>query len=80
MFDVKFIPVALCPSTELVGDVLREAPRKTDSLDSIIVVDNVPIVGPDRLDKLKNVIRKIFTKIGKIISEYYPEENGQTKG
>ena len=68
------------PLAELVGDVLREAPKKTDSLDSIVVVDNVPVVGPDRLDKLKNVIRKIFTKIGQVVSEYYPEENGQTKG
>ena len=66
--------------SELVGDVLKEAPKKTDSLDSLIVVDNVPVVGPDRLEKLKNVIRKIFSKIGKVVSEYYPEENGQTKG
>lgn len=66
--------------SELVGDVLKEAPKKTDGLESIIVVDNVPVVGPDRLEKLKNVIRKIFTKIGKVVSEYYPEENEQTKG
>ena len=65
---------------ELLGDILKEAPKKTDSLDSIIVVDNVPMVGPDRLEKLKNVIRKIFNKFGKVVSEFYPEEDGQTKG
>jgi translation initiation factor 3 subunit B len=35
----------------------------------------------DRLDKLKNVIRKIMGKFGTIVGEYYPaDENGQTKG
>jgi len=80
MFDDPEDFVDQISDEELIGDVIREAPKKTDSLDSIIVVDNVPIVGPDRLDKLKNVIRKIFTKIGKVVSEYYPEEDGQTKG
>jgi translation initiation factor 3 subunit B len=46
----------------------------------VIVVDNVPQVGPDRLEKLKNVIHKIFSKFGKIINDYYPEEDGKTKG
>ena len=65
---------------ELIGDVLKEEPKKLDGLDSIVIVDNVPAVGPDRLEKLKNVIRKIFTKFGKIVSEFYPEEEGSTKG
>ena len=67
-------------SIELLGDILKEAPTESGSLDSIIVVDNVPVVGPERLEKLKNVIRKVFSKFGKIITEFYPEENGQTKG
>eukprot|EP00794_Sanderia_malayensis_P008994 gene8994-9955_t len=65
---------------ELLGDVLKERPKKSDGLDSIVIVDNVPVVGPERLEKLKNVIKKIFSKFGKIVSEYYPEENGSTKG
>nr|2KRB_A Chain A, Eukaryotic translation initiation factor 3 subunit B [Homo sapiens] len=48
--------------------------------DSVIVVDNVPQVGPDRLEKLKNVIHKIFSKFGKITNDFYPEEDGKTKG
>ena len=64
----------------MVGDILKEKPKKSDGLDSIIIVDNVPVVGQERLEKLKNVIRKIFSKFGKIISEYYPEEDGSTKG
>ena len=59
---------------------MKEEPKKLDGLDSIVIVDNVPAVGPDRLEKLKNVIRKIFTKFGKIVSEFYPEEEGSTKG
>ena len=49
--------------------------------DCIIVVDNVPTIPPDRLDKLKNVIRKVFSKFGKIVTEHYPQdEKGLTKG
>lgn len=45
------------------------------------MVDGVPQVGPDRLDKLKSVINKIFSKFGNIINDYYPiSENGHTKG
>ena len=49
--------------------------------DCIIVVDNVPTIPPDRLEKLKNVIRKVFSKFGKIVTEHYPlDDNGLTKG
>ncbi|XP_023372296.1 eukaryotic translation initiation factor 3 subunit B [Otolemur garnettii] len=65
---------------ELLGDVLRDRPQEADGIDSVIVVDNVPQVGPDRLDKLKNVIHKIFSKFGKITNDFYPEEDGKTKG
>ena len=65
---------------ELLDDVLRERPQETDGIDSVVVVDNVPQVGPERLEKLKNVIHKIFSKFGKITNEFYPEEEGKTKG
>ncbi|XP_060116568.1 eukaryotic translation initiation factor 3 subunit B [Heteronotia binoei] len=65
---------------ELLGDILQERPQEADGIDSVIVVDNVPQVGPDRLEKLKNVIHKIFSKFGKITNEFYPESDGQTKG
>jgi translation initiation factor 3 subunit B len=41
----------------------------------VIVVDNVPQVGADRLDKLQNVLRKIFSKFGKIQTEHYPKDD-----
>ncbi|XP_034293772.1 eukaryotic translation initiation factor 3 subunit B [Pantherophis guttatus] len=65
---------------ELLGDILQELPQEADGIDSVIVVDNVPQVGPDRLEKLKNVIHKFFSKFGKITNEFYPEADGQTKG
>ena len=65
---------------ELLGDLLKRKPKFLEGTESLIVVDNVPTVGPDRLDKLKNVIGKVFGKFGKITSEFYPDENGLTKG
>lgn len=66
--------------TELLEDILKEKPQEADGIDSVVVVDNVPQVGPERLDKLKNVIHKIFSKFGKITTEFYPEADGLTKG
>ncbi|XP_028825038.1 eukaryotic translation initiation factor 3, subunit Ba [Denticeps clupeoides] len=65
---------------ELLEDVLRDRPQEADGIDSVIVVDNVPQVGPERLEKLKNVVQKIFSKFGKITNEFYPEAEGKTKG
>ena len=39
------------------------------------------LVGTERIEKLKQVIRKIFQKHGKVITEHYPlNEKGETKG
>lgn len=70
----------ISPYAELLGDVLKEKPLEADGIDSVIVVDNVPQVGPDRLEKLKNVIHKIFSKFGRITNEFYPDADGKTKG
>ena len=65
---------------ELLGDLLKNRPKEADGIESVIVVDNVPQVGPEKQEKLKNMIRKIFGKFGKIQSEYFPLENDITKG
>ncbi|XP_038067508.1 eukaryotic translation initiation factor 3 subunit B-like [Patiria miniata] len=65
---------------ELLGDILKQRPQKAIGSDSVIVVDNIPNVGQDRLPKLKNVIRRIFSKFGDISTEHYPDDNGVTKG
>ena len=55
-------------------------PKEADGIDAVIVVDCLPIVGPDRLHKLRNVITKIFSKFGQIHSDYYPDKDGTTLG
>lgn len=66
---------------ELLKDVLAKKPRETDGFESVIIVDGVPQVGPDRLEKLKNVIKKIFSAVGTIVSEYLAlDAAGHTKG
>ena len=66
---------------DLLGDLLKQKPRETDGVESVIVVDGVPQVGPERIEKLTTVINKIFSKFGTIVNDYYPtNENGQTKG
>ena len=64
----------------MLGDILKHKPQEADGIESVIVVDNVPQVGPEKQEKLKNMIRKIFGKFGKILSEYFPLENDITKG
>lgn len=63
-----------------MGDLLKKKPKPTDGIDNVIVVDNIPQVGAERLEKLKNVIRKLYSKFGKIVNDFYPEEDGKTKG
>ncbi|XP_076808792.1 eukaryotic translation initiation factor 3 subunit B-like [Clavelina lepadiformis] len=66
--------------SELLPDLLEKRPKEADGIDAVIVVDNVPMVGADRLPKLKTVISKIFSKFGPIHSDYYPEKDGKTVG
>lgn len=65
---------------DLLGDLLRKRPKESDGIDSVVVVDNVPKVGPEKMEKLQSVIRKMFNKFGKIQNEHMPTENGKTKG
>merc|ERR1719187_2633631 len=60
---------------------MKQKPKESDGVDSVIVVDGIPCVGAERTDKLKNVIRKIYSKFGKLVHEHYPvDEEGNTKG
>lgn len=47
----------------------------------MIVVDGVPQVDPEKLEKLQSVINKVLGKFGTIVNQYYPKnENDFTKG
>eukprot|EP00090_Calanus_glacialis_P035049 TRINITY_DN59919_c0_g1_i1.p1 TRINITY_DN59919_c0_g1~~TRINITY_DN59919_c0_g1_i1.p1 ORF type:complete len:696 (-),score=241.36 TRINITY_DN59919_c0_g1_i1:149-2236(-) len=66
---------------ELMPEIMKTQPRESDGVDSVIVVDGVPNVAGERVEKLKNVIRKIYSKFGKLVNEHYPvSEDGSTKG
>merc|ERR550519_1121217 len=60
---------------------MKLKPNESDGVDSVIIVDGIPSVGAERVDKLKNVIRKIYSKFGKLVHEHYPlDEESNTKG
>jgi translation initiation factor 3 subunit B len=64
-----------------LADLLREKPVEETGYDSIIVVDNAPKVGADRMGKLKSVLNKVFGRFGEIVSQEYPvDEEGVFKG
>uniref|UniRef100_A0A6B2E9L5 Eukaryotic translation initiation factor 3 subunit B n=1 Tax=Phlebotomus kandelakii TaxID=1109342 RepID=A0A6B2E9L5_9DIPT len=66
---------------ELLADMLKQKPCATDGVESVIVVDNIPVVGPSRMEKLKSVIDKLFYAFGEVTNVFYPlDENGNTKG
>jgi len=64
--------------------ILGESPVQLNkSFASAIIVDNLPIVGKDKFDKLLGVVTKIYSQIpnGTIIEIFMPtDEKGQTKG
>ena len=65
----------------MLGDLLKDKPEIEVGYDSIIVVDNAPKVGPERMEKLKTVLNKVFGRFGKIVYQYYPlDEKNVFKG
>lgn len=66
---------------ELLPDLLRNKPTEQSGLQNVVIVDRIPQVGPERAEKLKTVLNKLFSKTGKIMNDFYPvDENNQTKG
>lgn len=73
--------ILITVNLDLMGDLIRQRPKETDGVESIVVIDGVPQVGPERIEKLQNVLRKLFQKFGKITNEFYPlNADGSTKG
>ncbi|CAG0895495.1 unnamed protein product [Cyprideis torosa] len=66
---------------ELLADILAQRPQENDSVESVIIVDGIPVVGPDRLPKLKTVLTKLFERVARIEKDFYPlTEEGGSKG
>lgn len=57
---------------------MAQEPRLERSLQKLIVIDNIPKVGTEKKDKLKKILSNLVTGYGKIVSEYYPEDETQT--
>lgn len=71
----------MCYFLEVLGDLLKQKPCETDGVENVVVVDNIPKVGPARQLKLKSVIDKLFSTFGEIVNVFYPcDEEGNTKG
>lgn len=74
-FDCALFSSVLCP------DLYAERPREHESLSNVIIVDNLPKVDQGKLEKLKVVVSKVYSKFGVCRNEYYPlDEEGKTKG
>ncbi|CAK9290976.1 unnamed protein product [Gordionus sp. m RMFG-2023] len=66
---------------ELLSDFLAKRPQPPEAFENVIIIDNVPIVGSERLNRLKSVILKLFKNPGEIANEFYPlNKEGMTKG
>ena len=58
---------------------IEEQPVQQD-FKTAIVVDNLPVVGDDRYEKLLGVLRKMFSQFGAISNIDMPKKNGKTVG
>lgn len=66
---------------ELLGDFLKQKPCESDGVENVIVVDNIPVVGPARFSKLQGVLEKLFKTAGTIVNIHYPKDDEEnTKG
>ena len=67
MVEVEEVPIVIKDS-ELVSEKIKklqkelraEPAKPSDALDNVIIVDNLPVVGLDKLEKLKNVLKRIY--------------------
>ena len=67
---------------ELIGDVLREKPGEAELVEeAVVIVDGIPVVGEERLARLKTVLNKVFQKFGEVRLDEYPlDSENQTRG
>ncbi|KAI0981772.1 hypothetical protein GJ496_003963 [Pomphorhynchus laevis] len=63
-------------------ELKKTCPALHTDFDDVIIIDNVPSVGEDRLDKLKTAMSKILSKFGTVVEDFYPidPELGMTAG
>jgi translation initiation factor 3 subunit B len=57
-------------------DILQkeDLPELDMGLSNIVVVDNLPVVSPEKYEKLEKVVRKIFSPHGVIVGLWMPTD------
>uniref|UniRef100_A0A915BDB4 Eukaryotic translation initiation factor 3 subunit B n=1 Tax=Parascaris univalens TaxID=6257 RepID=A0A915BDB4_PARUN len=79
--DSEYNYVDSASDEELVGDILRKKPLVSEYEHCCIIVAGIPVIGEDRLPKLKNVLGKLFARIHEVYRDFYPlDKDGKTKG
>ena len=58
-------------------ELMAQEPRLDVAVEKVIVIDNIPKVGTDKKDKLKKILSNLLANSGKIINEFYPEEENE---
>ena len=58
------------------------APRPPPGIDNIIIIDNVPCIPESKVEKLKNVIKKVLSAVGTVVTIELPmnDATGKTTG
>lgn len=57
---------------ELLGDLKYQEPNESQFEERCVMVFGIPIVGEDRLEKLKNVLKKLFSVTHPDYKDKYP--------
>lgn len=65
---------------KLLGDVLSEEPNTDEYEGHCVMVFGIPIIGSDRLPKLKSVLGKLFGYTNPTYTDHFPlDSEGKTK-
>lgn len=62
---------------EMLPELYNKEPRLEISTEKIIIIDNIPTVGVDKKDKLKKIMQNMVSNYGKVVHEFYPEDDKQ---
>ncbi|EYC17469.1 hypothetical protein Y032_0030g2068 [Ancylostoma ceylanicum] len=66
---------------DLVMDVLRQQPSKDEYEEACLMIFGIPVVGPERVGKLRTVLTKVFTNVEPDHKAHFPlTEDGGSKG
>jgi len=66
---------------DILSDLLAQKPKESDVTQFVVIVDGLPTVEPDRLEKLTKLMKKLFKDYGNgtgIISIDFPTNANQT--